>query len=196
MTKIVPVVCPGCNTPMHTKDKDTVFLCDRCGTMQARDGVVAIVEYEAGEFRRQMDGEKVYLPFWKLGVNFNVRHSRVEGGSVSRFVGFLKGDSPSGSIDMMLPAFETDPVRYKEIAKKLTLDPPNYARANMDRGIKRMPCTITIDMTDDMADFLFITIEAEKPGVLQSLDYDLKVVSRKLVYLPYYKKGESLEPGY
>jgi hypothetical protein len=51
-------------------------------------------------------------------------------------------------------------------------------------------------MTDEMADFLFVTIEAEKPGTLQKLSYDLKVNSKKMVYLPYYKKGNDLVPGY
>jgi hypothetical protein len=41
-----------------------------------------------------------------------------------------------------------------------------------------------------------VTIEAEKPGVMQQLDYDLKVTSRKMLYLPYYKKGNDLRPGY
>jgi hypothetical protein len=181
---------------MHTKAVDTVYICDNCGTLHARDGVVSIVEYTAGAFTKQGDGEKIYLPFWKLGVNFNVRHSKIEGGMISRFAGFLKGDSPAGSIDMMLPAFDTDSRRYKEIAKKLTLEPPTFTPAKLDPSIKRLPCNVNIDMTDNMADFLFVTIEAEKPGVLQNLDYDLKVVSKSLVYLPYYKKGEELVPGY
>jgi hypothetical protein len=37
---------------------------------------------------------------------------------------------------------------------------------------------------------------AEKPGVLQRLSYRLNVGSKKILYLPYYKKGEDYQPGY
>lgn len=195
MTKVVPIVCPGCNNPMFSKDIDDVFLCTGCGTLHARDGKVTIIEYEVGAFKPG-DGEKLYLPFWKLGVDFNIRHEQVEGGTISKFTGFLKGNSNAGHIDMMLPAYEADPHLYKDIAERLTFHAPPYTPGRFEAGVRREPLAVTVDMADDMADFMFVTIEADKPGVLQQLDYDLQVVSRKLVYLPYYKKDSSVLPGY
>ncbi|BAI62805.1 conserved hypothetical protein [Methanocella paludicola SANAE] len=196
MTKIMPIVCPGCKNPMYGKDHDTVFLCQGCGTLHARDGKVTIIEYEAGAFAKPPEGEKVYLPFWKLGTDFRINSQRVEGGTISRFAGFLSGNSNAGHMDMFLPAFETETSRYKELAEKLTLTPPKYSPDRLDPTVKREPCTVEAEMADGMADFLFVTIEAEKPGTLQQLDYGLQVTSRKLVYLPYYKKGNDLVPGY
>jgi hypothetical protein len=195
MTKIVPIICPGCKNPMYGKDNDTVLLCSNCGTMHARDGKVTVIEYEAGAFKPG-DGEKTYMPFWKLGVDFNVRYQKVAGAMVSKFAGFLNGDSNAGRMDMFLPAFKLEPMRYKDLAEKLTFGQPGYAPERLDPSVKREPCAVGIDMTDEMADFLFVTIEAEKPGTMQQLDYDLKVTSKKLVYLPYYKKGNDLVPGY
>lgn len=194
MTKVVPIICPGCGNPMYTKDHDSVYLC-QCGTLHSRNGKASILEYEVGAFKPE-DGEKVYLPFWKLGVDFGVKYEKVEGGMVSKFAGFLKGDSNVGHVDMLLPAFDTGADRYKEMAKILTLSPPAYQKDRFDPNVRREPCSITIDMTDEMADFLFVTIEAEKPGVMQQLDYDLKVTSKKMLYLPYYKKGNDFRPGY
>lgn len=196
MTKVVPIICPGCKNPMYGKDNDTVFLCSNCGTLHARDGKVTVIEYEVGAYTKQMDVDKVYLPFWKLGVDFSIKYQKVEGATVSKFMGFLKGDSNAGRMDMFLPAFGLEPMRYKDMAEKLTFGQPKYAPERMDPSIKREPCAVGIDMTDEMADFLFVTIEAEKPGTMQQLDYDLKVTSKKLVYLPYYKKGNDLVPGY
>jgi len=195
MTKIVPIVCPGCKGPMYGKAIDSVFLCPNCGTLHARDGKVAVIEYEAGAFKPG-DGERVYLPFWKLGVDFHVKSERVEGALLSRLSGVFGGNSNAGRIDMFLPAFRLEPMRYKDLAEKLTFGPPKYAPERLDPSVKREPCAVDIDMTDEMADFLFVTIEAEKPGTMQQLDYDLKVASKKLVYLPYYKKGNDLLPGY
>ncbi len=195
MTRVLPIICPGCKNPIYGKNVDIVFICPNCGTMHSRDGRLTIIEYEAGAFKPG-EGEKVYMPFWKLGVDFDIRHQKVEGGNVSRLIGFLRGDSSSGHVDMFLPAFRLEPMRYKEMAEKLTFGQPGYAPERPDPSVKREPCVVSVDMTDEMADFLFVTIEAEKPGALQQLDYGLKVTSRKLVYLPYYKKGNELVPGY
>ncbi|MDI6897181.1 hypothetical protein [Methanocella conradii] len=78
----------------------------------------------------------------------------------------------------------------------LTLQNPKFTAAPLEPNVGREPCTITMDMTDEIADFLFVTIEAEKPVALQSLSCELKVLARKMVYLPYYKKGNELVPGY
>jgi hypothetical protein len=195
MTKLVPITCPGCKNPIFGKDIDSVIICPRCGILQARDGTVSIVEYEAGAFAKAGDGEKVYLPFWKLGVSYDIKSERVEGGLLGKLAG-TAGKTGTGGVYMMLPAFDLEPLKYKEIAKGLTLQAPNYAAAPLEPSVRREPCKVTIDMTDEMADFLFVTIEAEKPGTLQQLSYDLKVNSKKLVYLPYYKKGNDLVPGY
>jgi hypothetical protein len=195
MTKIVPIVCPGCKSPIYGKTIDNVFLCPNCGTLHARDGKVTVIEYDAGAFKPG-DGERTYMPFWKLGVDFRIKSERVEGALLSKLSGAFGGNSNAGHIDMLLPAFKLEPMRYKELAEKLTFAPPKYAPERPDPSINREPCTMGVDMTDEMADFLFVTIEAEKPGTMQQLDYDLKVTSKKLVYLPYYKKGNDLLPGY
>ena len=195
MTKVIPIVCPGCNNPIFTKDRDEVILCTNCGTLHARNGKVTIIEYQVGAFKPG-DGEKLYLPFWDLGVDFTIRSEQVEGGGFSKLAGFLKGNTNSGHLELMLPAYEADPYLYKDIAERLTFHMPVYTIGRFEAGVRREPCAVTVDMTDEMADFMFVTIEAEKPGVMQKLDYDLKVTSRKLVYLPHYRKVNDVRPGY
>ena len=48
----------------------------------------------------------------------------------------------------------------------------------------------------EMADFVVVTIEAEKPGVLQSLDYTLTVHDAKLVYMPFVSTQRGLVPAF
>jgi hypothetical protein len=195
MTKLVTIRCPGCSNPVYGKVVDHLIICPSCGTMQARDGTVSVLEYEAGAFTKAMDGEKVYLPFWKLGVSYNITSESVEGGLIGKIAG-TAGRAGSGGIDMMLPAFSLEPLKFKELAKSLTLQPPRYSAGPLEPSVRREACSVTVDMTAEMADFLFVTIEAEKPGTLQRLAYDLSVNARKIVYLPYYKKGNDMVPGY
>lgn len=196
MTKLMPITCPQCKSPIYSKEVDSVILCPTCGAMQSRDGKVELIDHEAGAFTKTMDGEKVYLPFWKLVVNYDIRHQEVKGAFLSKIASTLGGNANSGLIPMMLPAFELEPLKFKDLAKGLTLKAPNFTPAPLEPNVRREPCVITMDMTDEMADFLFVTIEMEKAGVTQNLSYDLKVLTRKMVYLPYYKKGNELVPGY
>ena len=48
----------------------------------------------------------------------------------------------------------------------------------------------------EMADFVVVTIEAEKPGVLQNLDYTLTVHDAKLIYLPFMSTQRGLVPAF
>lgn len=196
MTKIIPIICPGCKNPIFTKDKDEVFLCPNCGTLHARNGTVTVIEYEVGAYKPGVVGEKLYLPFWKLGVDFNISNEQVAGGTFSKFANFLKGDRNSGHIDMLLPAYNADPYIYKDVAERMTFHPPAYTPGRFEPGVRREPCGVTVDMTDEMADFMFVSIQAEKAGVIQQLDYSLKVTSRKMIYLPYVGKDGDIKPGF
>jgi hypothetical protein len=67
----------------------------------------------------------------------------------------------------------------------LTYEPPRYRPRTDFGGRQRLGTSITKEEAAELADFVIVTIEAEKPGVLQSLTYDLKVNDTKLIYLPY-----------
>jgi hypothetical protein len=196
MTKIVQIRCPKCNTPIFSKQVDSVFLCDNCGTMHVRDSGIETIEYLAGKFTRQPDGERVYYPYWVLNVSFNIDDIQTEGGGLSNLFGLLGGQTRQGTVVMYLPAFETEAMAFKETAMQMTGSPPRFEAGKLEPGAKRIPVTLTSDQLQHFAEFIFVTGVAEKPGVLQRLSYRLAVGSKSIVYLPYYKKGESVQPGY
>ena len=48
----------------------------------------------------------------------------------------------------------------------------------------RVPATISKQQAYELADFVVVTIEAEKPGTLQDLRYNLKILGAEIVYIP------------
>jgi hypothetical protein len=67
----------------------------------------------------------------------------------------------------------------------------------MDFGlVPRLPTVVKQEEAMEMADFVVVTIEAEKPGVLQDLDYTLTVHDAKLVYLPFVSTPQGLVPAF
>jgi ribosomal protein S27AE len=196
MTKLKQAKCPACGSSLHSKGFDRIFVCDKCGIMHAIDREAIPIDNEAGAFIKEGAGEKVYLPFWKVSVDFKIKQESVKGGLIHKISKFLGGDKPYGTIDMMLPAFDIGAKEYKKVAEKLTIDKPLYTPSRIDPSIRRLPCEVTYDMIDKMADFLFMTLEAGKPGVMQNIEYELKINSKKMVYLPFYLDHGELTPGF
>jgi hypothetical protein len=86
--------------------------------------------------------------------------------------------------------------RFKGMAVDFTVNPPPYS-TRMDFGlVPRLPTVVKRGEAMEMADFVVVTIEAERPGVLQYLDYALTVHDAKLVYLPFVSTQRGLVPAF
>jgi len=187
---VVQVKCPSCNTPIYSKERDRLFFCDKCNTLHVRDGGVERVDYEIAEFNQSAQGERVYMPFWRMYSSFVIKSKSVEGGQLFRLASWLKGGGDTGSLFIYLPATEMDPNSMKYWSSTFTASPPRYATRLNFGGVRRLAASVTKEEAKTLADFVVVTMEAEKPGVLQRLDYTLTVNDSKVVYLPFvYAKG-------
>jgi hypothetical protein len=194
--KVVQVKCPSCQTPIRMKQKDILYYCDNCRTIHIRDGGITVVDYEIADFRPGAGADRVYVPFWRLYCNFTIRSSQVEGGTMFRLSNWVKGgQGNSGSLFVFVPAADFDPPTFKRLATTLTASPPRYASRLDFGGVPRLPAAISRPEAFEMADFVVVTLEAEKPGILQSLDYTLTVNDARLVYMPFVSTPQGLMPG-
>lgn len=195
--KVVQVRCPHCNNPIKMKQKDLLFYCDSCKTMHVRDGGVTVVDYEIGEFGRGApQGDRVYVPFWRLYCSFTIQNVKIEGGGFYKLSNWLKGGTgTSGEIFIFVPASDFDPATFKRLAIMLTTMPPKYASRTDFDNVPRLPATMKREEAIQMAHFVVITMEAEKPGTLQNLDYSLQVNDARAVYLPFLTSQQGLVLG-
>jgi len=184
---------------MFSREVDTVFLCETCGTMHVRsNGHVEEIDYEFGTFtNRTIAGDRIYLPFWVLDIQFDISDISIQGGGLGNLFGILgDGQARSGKITMYVPAYEMDPQHFKEVAMYHTGNPPKYQPGKPEPGVPREKTSVTADLLPQMADFIFVTGIAEKPGVLQRLDYELNILRKRMIYLPFFKKGGGFQSGY
>lgn len=184
--KVVQVKCPSCNSPIYMKQKDKVFYCDKCNVMHIREsGVPEKIDFEIAEFSPNAQGERVYMPFWRVYVTLQVHSKSVEGGTIFRLTSWLKGGSDSGNLFVYVPAAEMDTGSFRRLASMYTGSGPNY-RTRLNFGqVKRLPAVMLKSEASELADFVIVTMEAEQPGILQKLDYTLTVNDSKMVYLPF-----------
>lgn len=193
--KVIQVKCPSCNSPIYSKQRDRLFYCDRCSVMHVRDGGVDKIDFEIAEFAKEPPGERVYVPFWRLYCSFVVRSRSVEGGHIFRLASWIRGDDGSGTLFIYVPAADFDTVTFKRLAIDFTVSSPKYSTRLNFGSARRLPATMSREEAAELADFVVVTMEAEKPGVLQRLDYSLTVNGTKMVYLPFGIGPSGLAPA-
>lgn len=193
--RVIQVRCPQCNSPIQMKQKDKVFYCTQCNTMHIRDGGIEKLDYEVAEFNPTAQGERAYMPFWRIYATFVVRSKSVEGGTLFRLSTMLKGGSDSGNMFIYVPAAELDTANFRRIAVQFTSNPPRYPTRLNFGNVARLPAAISKQEAGELADFVVVTMEAEQSGVLQRLDYDLTVNDTRLVYLPFVRTAQGLMPA-
>lgn len=192
---VTQVKCPSCNTPIYMKQKDRLFYCEKCNVMHTRDEGVERVDFEVGEFSPNAQGDRVFMPFWRVYASFQIRSKNVEGGSLFKLASWLKGGNDSGNLFIYIPASEMDPGSFRRLASQLTSSNPRYATRLNFGGLPRIPVAISKKEAAELADFVVVTMEAEQPGVLQQLDYSLAVNDTKMVYLPFIKTASGFMPA-
>jgi hypothetical protein len=177
------------------KQKDNLFYCEKCNVMHIRDGGVEKVDFEVGDFNPSAQGEKVFVPFWRIYASFVIRSKSVEGGTMFKLSQWLKSGNDSGNLFIYIPASELDTANFRRLATQLTMSNPRYKTRLNFGGLPRLPAVLSKKEAAEMADFVVVTMEAEQPGVLQNLDYTLTVNDTKMVYLPFIRSGQGLMPA-
>jgi len=181
--KVTLVKCPSCGKPIQGT-ADRVFICD-CGVAHTRDDAgTKTLRYEVAAPNPQAvaQAEPVYVPIWKINTNVAILRERSEGG----FFNKLFGDNwKGGAVTIYVPAVEWDPQSWKHWSQTLTAKPPQYAPQQGFGARKRMAAGRDVEQAKQLADFIVLTYEAEKPGVLQDIAYEVKVIDSSLLYLPF-----------
>jgi len=196
--KVVQVKCPNCQNPILSKGTDMVYYCDNCKTIHTRDGGVHVIDYEIADFAKGAPLEnRVYVPFWRVYGSFIINHMENSGGGIFKLANWVRGggENRQGEIFIFVPAADFDPITFRRLGTMLTVSPPRYASRLDFNLVPRLPAAVSKEEAAEMADFLVVTMEADKPGVLQDLDYTLTINDTRLVYLPFVTSPSGLMPG-
>jgi hypothetical protein len=190
---LTAVKCPKCGRPITGIPGDRVFLCE-CGTLHTRDDEgkrPLSFDIAAHNARNPPPEVVIYIPFWRLDSDVRIHYQRSKGGFFHKLFG---KDWKGGKVAIFVPAVDWQPSIYKEWASKITSNPPRYQRVQDFGPYQRMPLTIEEGEAKKLADFLILTFEAEKPGVLQEISYEVKVERATILYLPFNRTGGNLRP--
>ncbi len=195
--RVIVVKCPKCGMvfiPPKGREKDEINLCENCGTsFIMENGSGRVVDREIGKFEISLNGEKVYVPFWVVKANIRIL-SEV---NLRGFMGMFSRDSRmEGTYDIYILATDHTLDYVKSLSQALTVYGPRIPRSEEFETSKILPASMSMDDAKKMAEFLFITYEGEKPGILQRLDYIFKVEDVRVFYAPFYMVRGNLQYGF
>jgi len=186
--------CPGCGAPLKSKERDMMLACSHCGRISLyADGKVGDVAYSIAAPAYDYSGELIYVPFWIVNADLNVRKESISGGKISRFISDKR--QMRGTRDFYVCAASIPEEFCREWNMELTLDQPVLNLISSFKGGKRAVMTMEKGIAGENAEFLFLRYETEIPGTLQKLEYDFKINSTKVLYLPAYKSNDKYVLG-
>jgi hypothetical protein len=194
--KVLQIKCPRCQQPIYSKTKDLTFYCPHCRTMHVRDGGVNIIDFDIAEFNVNAPPDRVYMPFWRLFSTVRINQSQVTGGTLHKLGRLLKGTVDGGNVFIYVPAWETEVQEFKRWSMGMTESQPIYSLRMDFNNVERVATAVSKEEAMRMADFVIVTMEAEKPGTLQYLNYSLQVHDARLIYLPFVKGPGGMAPGF
>ncbi len=194
--KVVQIKCPRCQQPIYSKVKDLAFYCHHCHTMHIRNGGVNVIDFDIAEFNVNAPPDRVYMPFWRLFTTVTINRSNVAGGTMHRLGRLLKGTANGGNLFIYVPAWQTEVSEFKRWAMNLTEAQPTYSLRMDFNNVERGPTVVPKEEAMKMADFIVVTMEAEKPGTMQYLDYNLQVHDARLMYIPFVREVGGIVLGF
>lgn len=187
--------CPYCGAPLKSKVKDHMLLCTHCGKISLfTDSKIEEVDFRIVKPVKEQKDALVYIPFWIVNATLDVSREKISGGGIRRAVQDKR--QMRGTRDFYVCAADAVPEQYSRVWNMdMTLDQPEFELIQEFKNGKREVMTMEKEVAGNNAEFLFIRYETEIPGTLQELEYDFKVNSTKVLYLPAYKNANTYVLG-
>ncbi len=189
--------CPGCGAPIKAKARDMVLKCSHCDKISIysrEESSLKDLNYTIAGVSKESNGELVYVPFWVINAELDVRREKISGGAISRFIKDKR--QMRGTRDFYVCAADEIPEEYsREWNMELTLDQPQLTEVSDFKDGSRAKMTMDKDVAGENAEFLFLRYETEIPGTLQDLDYNFRINSAKVVFLPTWKSNSTYNIG-
>ena len=187
--------CSACGAPLKSKERDRMLICSHCGTLSLfAEGRTCPVDFSIAAPKTENTDPAVYIPFWVVEADVAVSHEKISGGGISRKISGK--DRMRGMQTFYICAADAVPEENSRVWNmELTIHQPELTLIPEFKNGERMVMTMDKETAVNNAEFIFLRYETEIPGTLQELDYDFRVKSTKVLYLPAYKKSSGYQLG-
>jgi hypothetical protein len=184
--KLVALKCKSCDSGLVVEVNDNVVYCSSCGNgWEIVDGELVPLEVNFAKPLIQGTGDLIYKPFWMVDTYLKIVSRDASGGFVSNLFG--GSNKMEGDILFYVPAFWMTIESVKEIGGTFTMKNP--VASPQKYNVKMTGFNFNKDDAKKIAEFIFLSIEAEKGDTVRNIDYDMKVKSINVLGIPFYKQA-------
>jgi hypothetical protein len=183
--ELVPLECLRCRSRLPAEEAQVAWLCAACGQGQRLDEEAELRPVEIHFARSAGNGEARWLPFWVLPVRVRILER----------LSYGRDQPPDPRWDepqqFVLPAFDTRPEDAGQWGAKFLREPVKLG----DGPVGSLPSvTVTPEEAQSLAEFVVLTIEAERRDKIKSLNAVLDFGDAELWCLPFATSGAGLRP--
>lgn len=181
------VKCKKCGSGLLVEVNDNIVYCSSCGSgFEISRGEMIPIEINFAAAELRSEGEMIYKPFWLLRTHINISERKASGNFLKNIFGG-SNDNTSGDITFYIPAFYCSVEAMKNLATQFTLRNP--VPSPQKYNTKLTGFAFGKEDAKKLAEFILISLEAEKSDTMKSFKYDLRFDSMEILGIPFYKTG-------
>jgi hypothetical protein len=183
--KLIAVKCKSCDSGLTVEMNDNIVYCSSCGNgWEIVNEELIPVEIGFAKPLIQGQGELVYKGFWLVDTYVKIHSRDSSGGWISSLFG--GANKTEGDVLFYVPAFWMPIESVKQIG--VTFTTKNAVPSPEKYNVKLTGFNFTKEDAKKIAEFIFLSIEAEKSDMVRNINYDLKVKGYKVLGVPFYKQ--------
>lgn len=172
---LIPLLCVRCQAPVSAGLEEVAWVCETCGQglLLGEDGqLIALEVHYAAAIPAGGQGR----PFWVAGGQAVLQRQTYKRDESREMQAFWQ--TPRR---FFIPAFELPLQQMLELGSALLRQPPELTPGSPARfiGVRVPPGDVT-----PLAEFILLSIEAERKDALRSLDFQLTLSQPSLWILP------------
>ncbi|MGH2574885.1 MAG: hypothetical protein ACRDFC_04200, partial [Ignavibacteria bacterium] len=174
-----------CDSGLVIEVNDNVVYCSSCGNgYEIIKDKLEPIEINFAKPLLPSQGELLYKPFWLLNTHLNIHSRDSSGGWLSNIFGG-SSNKTQGNVLFYVPAFWMTIDSVKNIGGTFTQKNP--VASPQKYNVKMTGFNFSKEDAKKIAEFIFLSIEAEKSDMIKNIQYDLNVQSTQVLGVPFYK---------
>lgn len=183
--KLIAVKCKSCDSGLTVEMNDNIVYCASCGNgWEIINDELVPIEIGFAKPLIQGQGELVYKGFWLVDAYVRIHSRDSSGGWISSLFG--GSNKTEGDVKFYVPAFWMPIESAKQIG--VTFTTKNAVPSPEKYNVKLTGFNYTKEDAKKIAEFIFLSIEAEKNDTIRNINYTIEVKSFKVLGVPFYKQ--------
>ena len=183
--KLEAVKCRSCGSGLVIEVNDNIVYCSSCGSgFEIVEGELTPIEINFAAAALRSEGEMIYKPFWLLKIKVDILERKAKGEFLKNLFGG-SGELTSGEVSFYIPAFYCHLDTMKNLATEFTLQHP--VASPQKYNVKLVGFAYGKEDAKKLAEFILISLEAEKGDTIKSFKYEMKYDSMEILGIPFYK---------